>query len=206
MSRFPCRGLYAITREGYPDTAGLVEAVAAAIRGGAAVIQYRAKHQGDRVGEAAALSRLCRSEGIPLIINDDVELALRVGADGVHLGKTDTELMEARDRLGASAIIGVSCYDSVERALDAERRGASYVAFGRFYPSQTKPYAPCAHINTLLEAKQRVALPVVAIGGITVSNGKPLLSAGADCLAVIEGVFGGSDPESAAGEYRAFFG
>lgn len=206
MSQFPARGLYAITREAYSGTAALVEAVAAAIRGGAGAIQYRAKNSHDREGEARSLRRLCRSKGVPFLINDDVELALRVGADGVHVGKTDMGLPGARQRLGAEAIIGVSCYDSMALALDAERQGASYVAFGRFFPSRTKPHAPCARLETLMEAKQRLNLPVVAIGGITAHNGSALLAAGATHLAVIEGVFGGPDPEFAASEFRGCFG
>ena len=202
---FPPRGLYAITREGYPDVTALVEAVAAAIRGGAVIIQYRAKNARDRAGEACALLGHCRNAGVPFIVNDDVELAVQIGADGVHLGRTDVALTEARTRLGEAAIIGVSCYDSVELAVKAERQGASYVAFGRFFPSQTKPNAPCACLDTLMEAKRRVSVPVVAIGGITAGNGEALLSAGADLLAVIEGVFGGADPESAAGEFRSVF-
>jgi thiamine-phosphate pyrophosphorylase len=200
MSRlpFPTRGLYAITREGYPDAAALAEAVAAAIRGGAAVAQYRAKSAADPLAEAERLLAVCRAGGVPLIINDDVELAGRIGADGVHLGKDDPDLEKARRILGPDAIIGVSCYDSVERAVQAEAAGAGYVAFGRFFPSRTKPGAPCARLETLAGAKRRLSVPIVAIGGITPENGGPLLEAGAGLLAVIDGVFGAGDPERAA--------
>jgi thiamine-phosphate pyrophosphorylase len=200
MSRlpFPTRGLYAITREGYPDAAALAEAVAAAIRGGAAVAQYRAKSAADPLAEAERLLAVCRAGGVPLIINDDVELAGRIGADGVHLGKDDPNLEKARRILGPDAIIGVSCYDSVERAVQAEAAGAGYVAFGRFFPSRTKPGAPCARLETLAGAKRRLSVPIVAIGGITPENGGPLLEAGAGLLAVIDGVFGAGDPERAA--------
>ena len=195
---FPARGLYAITREGYPDAAALAEAVAAAVRGGAAVVQYRAKSAADAEAEARRLLEICRAGGVPLIVNDGVDLAARIGADGVHLGKDDAGLAEARAMLGAHAIIGVSCYDSVERAVEAEAADADYVAFGRFFPSRTKPGAPCAHLETLAAAKARLRVPVVAIGGITAENGGTLVSAGADLLAVIEGVFGDADPERAA--------
>jgi thiamine-phosphate pyrophosphorylase len=201
---FPRRGLYAITREGYPDAAALAEAVAASLRGGAAVVQYRAKSAAAET-EARVLLDVCRAAGVPFIVNDDVALALRVGADGVHLGRDDAGLAEARDLLGGGAIIGVSCYDSVERALHAEAAGADYVAFGRFFPSRTKPGASCARLDTLAAARQRLRVPIVAIGGITAENGGSLLKAGASVLAVIDGVFGAADPERAAERFRALW-
>ena len=163
--------------------------VAAAVRGGAAVVQYRAKSPRDPMGEASAMLDLCQSASIPLIINDNVELAAMIGADGVHLGREDASLAAARKRLGANAIIGMSCYDSLEQALDAAAAGANYVAFGRFFPSATKPGAPRAHLETLRIARGKLTIPLVAIGGITADNAQPLLEAGADLLAVIEGVF-----------------
>ncbi len=200
---FPSHGLYAITADPPVDRSRLPEQVAAALRGGAAVIQYRAKHQVDHVSEASVLLALCRAAGVPLIINDDVELAFRVGADGVHLGRDDGRIADARQRLGAAALIGVSCYDAVERAVRAAEEGADYVAFGRFFPSRSKPDAPCARLETLRQAQACLTVPIVAIGGITPINGGSLLAAGADLLAVIEGVFGeGREPESAAGEFR----
>lgn len=202
FSSFPSRGLYVITRAGYPDPHHLTEAVAAALRGGAAVVQYRAKQPTDPLGEAAALLAICRQSGVPLIVNDDVELGAAIGADGVHLGREDGALAAARRRLGPGAIIGVSCYDSVERAVQAVAEGADYVAFGRFFPSATKPLAPCAALATLAEARRRIRVPIVAIGGITTANGGALIAAGADLLAVVEGIFGGDDPESAAREFR----
>ena len=202
---FPAKGLYAITPERRQTTEHLADAVAAAIRGGALVVQYRAKNAADPFGDAAGLLSVCRGAGVPLIINDDVALARRIGADGVHLGKDDCALVEARRILGADAIIGVSCYDSVERAIQAERDGASYVAFGRFFPSKTKPGAPLAQLDTLIQAKRRVQLPIVAIGGVSPENGKRLLDAGADLLAVVEGVFGETEPKAAAERFRALF-
>lgn len=207
MSRspFPVRGLYAITREGYASPAALTEAVAAAIHGGAVAIQYRAKSAADGVAEAAALLTACRAGGVPLIVNDDVALARRIGADGVHLGREDPNLAEARAVLGPGAIIGVSCYDSVAQAVLAEAAGANYVAFGRFFPSATKPGAPRARLETLAEARHRLKVPIAAIGGITPDNGGALLEAGAGLLAVIEGVFGGDDPEAAARRFGPLF-
>ena len=141
MIPFPNRGLYAITQceNKTPETI-LVEA-AAAIKGGAAVIQYRDKNNTDRIALARELARVCHDHTIPLVINDDVDLAIQVDADGVHLGKDDGNLATARDLLGSSAIIGVSCYNDLERAMRAQEMGATYVAFGRFFPSSSKPLA-----------------------------------------------------------------
>ncbi len=201
----PRHGLYAITREGYPSAEALAAAARSAIRGGAAALQYRAKAAADPKAEAERLLGLCREAGVPLIVNDDVELAFSIGADGVHLGRDDSSPAEARQRLGASAIIGVSCYDCVDLAMRAEEQGADYAAFGRFYPSSTKPGAPLARLETLTRAKQRLRIPLVAIGGITPDNGGSLLKAGADWLAVVDGVFGGDDPESLARRFAPLF-
>ena len=199
---FPRQGLYVITRESPGPLQALLDEVAAAIRGGAGVVQYRAKQPLDPLAEASALLAICRQARIPFIVNDDIELAAAIGADGVHLGRDDGSIRDARHRLGQGACIGVSCYDDVERAVRAEQEGADYVAFGRFYPSRTKPNAPCARLSTLYQARQRLSVPIVAIGGITAENAVPLLEAGADWLAVIDGVFGGGDPERAARAFR----
>ena len=203
--RFPLSGLYAITGERHAGPADLALAVRAAIRGGARVIQYRAKTDRERIAEARLLLEECHAAEVPLIINDDAGLAQAVGADGVHLGRDDCALDEARRCLGPAAIIGVSCYDSVERALEAVELGADYVAFGRFFPSKTKPMASCARLQTLTNAKSRLHIPIVAIGGITPQNGGSLIAAGADVLAVIDGIFGQSDPEAAARGFQMLF-
>ncbi len=209
MKPFPARGLYAITQSKDSQTpqqavATLCEAVAAAIRGGAAIIQYRDKTPTNRLDIARKLVKTCHQHNIPLIINDDVELAALVKADGVHLGKDDGEIIAARKRLGNNAIIGVSCYNSIERALTAQTLGATYVAFGRFFHSASKPLALSADIDTLRQAKAVLHLPIVAIGGILPENGGQLLAAGADLLAVIGGVFE-NDPEQSALAYQHLF-
>jgi thiamine-phosphate pyrophosphorylase len=204
--RFPDQGLYVITRDETLERDSLLRAVNSAIRGGAAVIQYRVKHPTNAIEETTALLRLCRRASIPFIINDNVALAEAVGADGVHLGREDGSIVSAKKRLGPNAIVGVSCYDDIQRAEQAVAMGASYVAFGRFFPSSTKPQAPCAHLQTLEMARERINVPVVAIGGITLANAPELLSAGADLLAVIEGIFGEDNPESAASEFRSLWG
>ena len=197
------RGLYAIT-DGRAEPA-LLAAVEAAIRGGARLVQYREKSAdaARRPAEARALLELCRDHGVPLLINDDVELAAAVGADGVHLGKDDGELSAARVRLGPRAILGVSCYDSLERAVRAAHDGADYVAFGSFFPSASKPGATRAPLSLLAEARARISVPICAIGGITPANGRELVQAGADMLAVIQGLFGATDVHAAAKQYSA---
>jgi thiamine-phosphate pyrophosphorylase len=202
--KFPQTGLYAITQTDHKTIDMIIEEVAAAIRGGAAVVQYRDKNPIDAVLLARELVKLCHRRDVPLIINDDVELAVQTGADGVHLGKEDGHIAEARKRLGADAIIGVSCYDSVARAIEAEREGATYVAFGRFFPSSSKPLAAPAQIETLRQAKRALRIPIVAIGGILPDNGAPLLEAGAGVLAVIGGIFD-HQPEQSARAYLPLF-
>jgi thiamine-phosphate pyrophosphorylase len=198
------RGLYAITPEG---TAPLADQIAEAIRGGARLVQYRNKG-GDldaRRREAVSLLAICRVAKVPLIINDDLELATELGADGVHLGREDADPCEARARLSADAIIGVSCYDQLELAEAAQAAGASYVAFGSFFPSPTKPHAVRPRPDLLTEARARLRVPLVAIGGITPENGGLLISAGADMLAVVTGVFAQPDITAAARAYSNLF-
>jgi thiamine-phosphate pyrophosphorylase len=195
--QMPLRGLYAVT----PATlcahpALLLPAAEAALRGGARLLQYRDKHGSAdlRLRTALALRDLCRRHGAALIVNDDVELALAAGADGVHLGAGDLPLAAARARMGAAAIIGASCGPQLQRGVDAAANGASYVAFGRFYPSRTKPDAPQAAPEVLRQAHAQVRLPLCAIGGIDAGNGAALIAAGADMLAVVDALFGDADP------------
>ena len=199
------RGLYAVT-DGSPAPA-LLARVEAAIQGGARLIQYREKsaEPARRVAEAQALCVLCNGHDVSFIVNDDIELAAAVGADGVHLGKDDGEVSAARVRLGPRAIIGVSCYDSLERAVHAAHDGADYVAFGSFFASASKPAAVRAPLSLLQDARTRLNIPVCAIGGITPENGAELVLAGADMLAVIQGLFGAADVNAAARDYAKLF-
>jgi len=190
------QGLYGITPQSLlADDRQLLEAVEAALDGGMQRLQYRAKAlpQPDRLRQARALRRLCHDHGVRLIVNDDVDLAIAAGADGVHLGREDGAIAAARRRLGAEALIGASCYDRFELALQALEQGADHVAFGRFFPSSTKPDAVQARPELLDRASRELGCPVCAIGGITVDNGRALIAAGADFLAVIEGLFSASD-------------
>jgi thiamine-phosphate pyrophosphorylase len=203
--RWPARGLYAITPD-ERDTARLLARVRAVVDAGACWLQYRNKTADDRLRreQASALLPLCRAAGVPLIVNDDWRLAAAIGADGAHLGEDDGELGEARAALGSDALLGASCYASLERARDAVTRGANYVAFGAFFPSPTKPHARRA-CPTLLQASAALGVPRVAIGGITPDNGRALVAAGADLLAVISGVFDAPDPAAAVRAYRRCF-
>lgn len=205
---FPGRGLYAIA-----DAVCDERAVSEAIAGGAVVVQYRAKSKPSderRRQQALVLRRVCHRHAVPFIVNDDPELARTVGADGVHLGRSDAPYAVAREVLGPTAIIGVSCYDDLDRAREAATAGADYVAFGSFYPSASKPDAVRAEPALLGRARRRLSIPLVAIGGITPDNGGRLIGAGADLLAVISGVFGScdrreADPRAAARRYAGLF-
>jgi thiamine-phosphate pyrophosphorylase len=196
-------GLYAITDGPYADVETLVRKVDAAIEGGARIVQYRDK--GDdrprRECEARALAGLCRDRGVPLLINDDVELALASGADGVHVGRDDMGVSQARARLPAGALVGCSCYDRFDLAKAAVAAGADYVAFGSFFASPTKPHAVRASLDLLHRTLRELGRPAVAIGGITPENGAALVAAGAQMLAVISAVFAAPDITAAA---RAF--
>ena len=196
------RGLYVITDARRRPLAELGRRADAALAGGARILQYRDKTRDAqrRRREAALLRECCRRAGAVFIVNDDVELALAVGADGVHLGRADGSLRRARQRLGPGAVIGVSCYDSLLRAESARADGADYLAFGAVYPSTTKPGASRADLATLREARRRFRLPLVAIGGIDAENVAPLAAAGVDAVAVVNAVFGAGDPQGAAEE------
>lgn len=204
MSRI--HGLYAVTPE-LENTDRLVAMVREALLGGARLVQYRNKTASPalRRDQARALLGACREQGAALIVNDDVETAADVGADGVHLGRDDAPVAAARARLGEETIVGVSCYDQLERALRAQQAGASYVAFGSFFESQVKPGAVRAPIGLLSEARRRLTLPVVAIGGITLANAPRLIAAGADSIAVITALFSAPDIRSAAAQFSALF-
>lgn len=205
--KLPVKGLYAIADSQVLAPASMHRAVAQAIDGGAGAIQYRDKG-GDparRQAQARALVQLCRTYQVPLIINDDVQLAQAVEADGVHLGRDDAALTHARQTLGHGAIIGVSCYNNLPLAVAAQAQGADYVAFGSFFPSPTKPDAVRADVQLLRQARAQLHCAIVAIGGITPDNGAALVTAGADALAVIHGVFAQPDPMQAAQRYAALF-
>lgn len=205
--RFRGHGLYAIT-----DTANLSFEIMLCkteeiLRAGAKILQYRNKqaNQDTRISEAEQLVELCKQFTVPLIINDDIALAAHVYADGVHLGKSDSSIAEARKYLGNQAIIGYSCYNDLDRANEAVIAGADYISFGAFFPSPTKPDAVHATPEIIRAAKQQFDVSVVAIGGITPENGQSLIDAGADMLAVISGLYTSDTPFNTATKYGNLF-
>jgi thiamine-phosphate pyrophosphorylase len=205
MLEFP-GGVYAITPE-TADTGRLLAQVEAALAGGVAAVQYRDK-SGDiarRHEQASELAALCRRFNVPLIVNDDLRLADLADADGVHLGRDDGSLREARIILGKGKFIGASCYQSLDLALAAQAAGADYVAFGSFFPSPTKPAAGRADADLLRAATRVLRIPIVAIGGITAANAPQLIDAGADSVAVLSALFDAADIRAAAHALNQLF-
>lgn len=193
-TRIELSGLYAITPDD-PQTSRLTAMVGAALAGGVRLVQYRNKGAapGLKRNQAAELLHLCRAHGARLIVNDDLPLAVALGADGVHLGRDDGDLRAARTALGPDKLLGVSCYADLDLAASAAAAGADYLAFGSMYASATKPGAPPAPLALLGEARRRYGLPIAAIGGITLSNAAQTIAAGADLLAVVNDLFGAGD-------------
>ena len=199
-------GLYAITPE-EPRTDVLLGKVRQALAGGAAAVQYRNKSASAalRHEQGSALARLCRAAGAIFIVNDDLALALALDADGVHLGADDVDLAEARKCLGKDKLLGASCYDRIELAQAAAQVGADYLAFGSVFASATKPAAVRAPLAIFAAARRSLALPLVAIGGITLQNASLAFAAGADAIAVIGALFGSGDiAERASGFTRLY--
>jgi len=198
------RGLYAIT-PGVSSTEVLMQMVRQALAGGAAFVQYRNKMADAalRLEQSQALLRITRSHRVPLIINDDVELAAAIDADGAHVGRDDGAVSSAR-RVLPGKLLGASCYASLEAARAALDEGADHVAFGSVFPSGTKPYAAHAPLELFPQAR-RLGVPLVAIGGITLGNAPEAIGAGADCIAVISDLFGAPDIAGRAASYRRLF-
>jgi thiamine-phosphate pyrophosphorylase len=206
VSRAGFRGLYAVTPD-ETDTRLLTCKARKALAGGARFLQYRNKsaNTGLRRQQGAALLALCREAGVPLVINDDLDLARAIRADGLHLGRGDISIAAARARLGKDSLLGASCYDSLELAIAARAAGADYVAFGSAFPSATKPEARRAPLSLYREAKARLDSPIVAIGGITAENARSIIEAGADAVAVISALFDAPDIEAAARRFSRLF-
>jgi thiamine-phosphate pyrophosphorylase len=198
------RGLYAIT-DSQLLTGKLLTFVEAALDGGLTLLQYRDKSRDSarRLRETKALSNLCQRYKAHLIINDDIELAARLGV-GLHLGQADGALTTARTLLGHKAIIGSTCHSQIELAEQSAKQGASYVAFGSFFNSNTKPGAPIATLHVLDQARSRLDLPICVIGGITLDNARLLVDHGADWLAVVHGLFGADSTQEVTRRAQAF--
>ncbi|MDL2283696.1 thiamine phosphate synthase [Oxalobacter sp. OttesenSCG-928-P03] len=197
------RGLYIVTPD-WDDTDRLLDITEKALKGGAALVQYRHKTAGpeQRREQAGALQALCRRYGVPFIINDYVDLCLELDADGIHVGGTDESVAAVRSRVGPDKIVGASCYGEMDLVRKATKEGASYVAFGGFYPSRIKQYEVTTPVSIVGDAKKELPdMPSCAIGGITLENAVPLVAQGVDMISVISSVYMVDDPEAAA---RAF--
>lgn len=200
------KGLYLVTPD-WDDTDQLVAASAQAIAGGATLLQYRHKTASDtlRAEQATALLALCRQSNVPLIINDHIDLCERLDADGVHVGGTDASVAEVRARLGKKPLVGASCYGDLQLARDAAAAGASYIAFGGFYPSRVKKYEVKTSPDIITQALSELDLPVCVIGGMTVENSRPLVQLGAHMVAAISSVYSADHHRSAASAFASLF-
>lgn len=201
-------GLYAITDAKLIPQTRFAQTIELVLKGGARIIQYRDKSNDHnmRLQQAKVLKQLCQRYQALCIINDDIELAQAMDADGLHIGRDDGDVSDIRQQLGKHKIIGVSCYNELALALAAQQQGAEYIAFGSFFPSPTKPHAPKASLDLLRQARHLIDLPICAIGGITLNNAAPLINAGADMLAVISDVFGQNDVLTASKDFQQLFG
>lgn len=200
------KGLYLVTPD-WTDTTRLLDATGRALEAGAALVQYRNKTASEalRREQAAALLALCRQHDRPLVINDHVDLCLQLGADGVHVGVLDAPVAAVRAALGPDKIVGASCYGQLALARSAQDAGASYVAFGGFYPSKVKVYEVSTPPGIVAQAKGQLTVPVVVIGGMTVANARPLVESGADLVAAISSVYLAEDASAAVREFAAMF-
>ncbi len=201
------KGLYVVTPD-WDDTAKIIDVTEKALKGGAEIVQYRHKTAGPelRLEQAGALQRLCRQYGKPFIINDHVDLCLKLDTDGIHVGGMDAPVKQVRNAVGSNKIVGASCYGNIELARNAARDGASYVAFGGFYPSRVKKYPVTTPQNIVADWKKEMpSMPVCVIGGMTVENATPLVELGADMVAVVSGVYFQENPEVAAQGFVALF-
>ena len=200
------QGLYLVTPN-WEDTARMVRITETALHAGAAMVQYRNKdaHARLRREQGAALLTLCRRYGRPLVINDHLDLCLTLGADGVHVGGTDLSVRAVRAALGPDKIVGASCYGELDLARAAERDGASYAAFGGFYPSLVKQYSFVTAPAIVREARAELALPIVVIGGMTPDNAAPLVARGAHMVAAISSIYNAEDAERAVRAFDQLF-
>lgn len=200
------KGLYIVTPD-WDDTQKLLDVTESALRGGAALVQYRHKTAGPalRQEQADRLLKLCRRYQRPFIINDYVDLCVALNADGVHVGGTDASVAQIRAALGPGKLVGASCYGSLQLARDAHQAGASYVAFGGFYLSRVKKYPVTTPPDIIAQSKAAIPLPTVVIGGMTQENAAQLVASGADMVAAISSVYMAADPEAAARGFARLF-
>lgn len=198
--------LYAITPD-LENTDDLLNRTRQVLEGGARLIQYRNKLAGDILlrEQARLLLQLCRKYQVPLIINDHLDLAIEIDADGLHVGQDDVSVAKARNQLGWNKIVGASCYNNLDLALQAEREGADYVAFGAFFSSLTKPNALSVPADLVHQAKKKVSVPIVGIGGIKLTNAKTVILAGCAAIAVCNDLFQTENIKVTATQFSQLF-
>ena len=199
-------GLYAITPE-LENTTDLLDKTRQVLEGGAQLIQYRNKSANKVLlrEQAGLLLQLCRAYRVPLIINDYLDLAIEIDADGLHVGQQDASLLNVRNQLGCNKIVGASCYNNLDLALQAEKEGADYVAFGAFFPSLTKPNTVSVTVNLIGEAKQKITIPIVGIGGIRLTNARKVIQSGCAAIAVCNDLFQSENIKVKAVHYAQLF-
>ncbi len=204
--QYDLRGLYLITPN-WDDTGRLLAQTELALQAGVSLLQYRHKTASKelRQTQAKKLHELCRQYDVPLIINDHIYLCLDLNAEGIHVGGTDISVAQARALVGSEKIVGASCYGDLQLARDAQRTGASYVAFGGFYPSLVKQYPVTTNPEIIVAAKNEITLPVVVIGGMNVALARPLVQRGADMVAAISSVYNATNPDDVCKEFVALF-
>lgn len=208
LKTMPIKGLYAITPD-FSQTDELLDKVKKALQGGVALLQYRNKSANNKLlrEQAQALISLCRQYHVPMIMNDHLDLAIETDADGVHLGQEDLTHNDVNVELARyDKILGISCYNSFELALQAQDMGADYLAFGAFFPSVTKPDAVTASINLVKQTKKHVTIPIVGIGGIRLSNAAEIIQAGCAAVAVSDDLFNAPDIQDRARQFQQLFG
>jgi thiamine-phosphate pyrophosphorylase len=200
------KGLYLVTPD-WDDTDVLIKATETALSVGVGLLQYRHKTANGelRLEQASALLKLCRQHNVPFIINDYIDLCITLDADGIHVGGTDASVAVVRTLIGKDKILGASCYGDFALAEQAQIAGASYVAFGGFYPSRVKKYEVSTPASIVSKAKSQLTLPVCVIGGMTPDNAKPLVKEGADMVAAISSVYSADDIATAVREFAALF-
>ncbi len=199
-------GLYAITPE-FKNTNDLLDKTRQVLEGGVQLLQYRNKSANRTLlrEQAGLLLLLCREYSVPLIINDHLDLAIEIDADGLHVGQQDAPLLNARNQLGCNKIIGASCYNNLDLAIKAEKEGADYVAFGAFFPSLTKPNTVLVTVDLIGEAKKKITVPIVGIGGIRLTNAKTVIQSGCAALAVCNDLFQSENIKIKAAQYAQLF-
>jgi thiamine-phosphate pyrophosphorylase len=200
------KGLYLVTPD-WDDTDALIKATETALSVGVGLLQYRHKTANGelRLEQASALLKLCRQHNVPFIVNDHIDLCIALDADGIHVGGTDASVAVVRTLIGKDKILGASCYGDFALAEQAQIAGASYVAFGGFYPSRVKKYEVSTPAAIVSKAKSQLTLPVCVIGGMTPENAKPLVKEGADMVAAISSVYSAEDIAIAVREFAALF-